>query len=51
MSGLTLSEAMSIVLSVFPEAVVEERHGEIVILTNSRIVSPDEHYAPIRDNE
>lgn len=47
MAGLTLSEAMKSVWSVFPEATVEERDSEIVIYTNSRIISSDEHYAPI----
>lgn len=45
--SLTLSEAMRIVWTVFPEATVEERDSEIVIYTNSRITSSDEHYAPI----
>lgn len=44
---LTLNEAMSVVLSVFPDAIVDERHGEIVILTGAHIVSPEEHYAPM----
>jgi hypothetical protein len=44
---LTLSEAMKVVWSVFPDATVEERDREIVIYTNSRIISSDEHYAII----
>ncbi len=46
---ITLSEAMRVVWSVFPEATVEERDSEIVIYTNSHVISSDEHYAPIKE--
>jgi hypothetical protein len=45
--GMTLSQAMDIVFTVFPNAIVDERHGEIVILTGAKAVGLDEKLEPV----
>lgn len=45
--GMTLSQAMDVVFTVFPNAIVDERHGEIVVLTGAKAVGLDEKLEPV----
>jgi hypothetical protein len=45
--NMTLSQAMDVVFTVFPNAIVDERHGEIVILTGAKAVGLDEKLEPV----
>lgn len=48
---ITLSDAMTTILDIFPDATVEEIGGEVVIYTHMKSISSDEHLVSIDEEE